>query len=118
MKYLLPLIVAVAVYLHFYPNVKVTIFYNETKQSLSSMFSKYSGTRVGLKTEKIYQDLESELGSFSAMEIKRLKVITSSRDVVRVYYQDICQTKARDIILHIANQKKVCTVISHYASLL
>ncbi len=56
MKNLLILIVAAAVYLHFYPQPEVTKFYNETKQSLLDGFSKFSDTSVRLKADKIFID--------------------------------------------------------------
>ncbi|WP_019027094.1 hypothetical protein [Colwellia piezophila] len=118
MKHLLILIVAAALYLHFYPNEEVTALYNDGKQVLLEGFSEFSDTKVRLKADKVYTDLESELGSFSEKEIERLKVITSSRHVVKEYYFSICKTEQRDIVFHITNQKKVCGVISRYANLL
>jgi len=118
MKNLLILIVAVALYLHFYPNEKVTQFYNTQKQALLDGFGEYTDTKIRLKADKIYTDLEPELGSFSKKEIERLKVITSERAVVKEFYHSICQTQRRDIIFHINNEKKVCATIGRYESLL
>ena len=120
MKHLLILIVAVALYLHFYPNEEATELYNDGKQELLDGFSEFSDTKVRLKVDKIYTDLESasELGSFSEKEIERLKVITSSRQVVKEFYTQICQTDKRDIVFHITNEKKVCSTISKYTNLL
>lgn len=118
MKHLLILIVAAALYLHFYPNEEVTQFYNEQKQALLEGFTEFSDTKVRLKADKIYQDLEGDLGSFSEREVERLKVITSSRVVVKEYYFTICKTEQRDIVFHIKNQEKVCRVINRYANML
>ena len=118
MKHLLILIVAAALYLHFYPNEKVTQFYNTQKQALLDGFGEYTDTKIRLKSDKIYTDLESELGSFSDKEIERLKVITSERAVVKEFYYSICQTQKRDIVFHINNEKKVCSTISRYTNLL
>ena len=117
MKHLLILIVAAALYLHFYPNEKVTQFYNTQKQTLLDGFGEFSDTKVRLKAEKIYTDLKPELGSFSDKEIERLKVITSERAVVKEFYYSICQTQKRDIVFHITNEKKVCSTISRYTAL-
>ena len=117
MKKLLILIVAAAVYLHFYPNEQVTQFYNESKQVLLNSFTEFSDTKVRLKADKIYLDLENDLASFSEKEVERLKVITSSRAVVKEFYFTICETEQRDIIFHINNEKKVCATISRYTSL-
>jgi hypothetical protein len=118
MKHLLILIVAAALYLHFYPNEEVTNFYNEQKQVLLDGFSEFSDTKVRLKADKIYLDLESELESFSGEEVQRLKEITSSRDNVKEFYLTICKTKTRDIIFHISNEKKVCSTINRYVNML
>ena len=118
MKHLLILIVAAALYLHFYPNAEVTRFYNDGKAVLLDGFSEFSDTKVRLKADKIYLDLESELEGFSEKEVERLKEITSSRDNVKAFYLTICKTDARDIDFHITNEKKVCSTISRYVNLL
>ena len=118
MKHLLILIVAAALYLHFYPNEEVTNFYNEQKQVLLDGFSEFSDTKVRLKADKIYLDLESELESFSEEEVDRLKEITSSRDNVKEFYLNICKTKKRDFVFHISNEKKVCSTINRYVNML
>ena len=118
MKHLLILIVAASLYLHFYPNEKITEFYNKQKQSLLDNFSDFSDTKVRLKADKIYLDLERHLESFSEKEIERLKEITSSRESVKEFYSTICQSDKRDIDFHITNEKKVCSTIDRYTSML
>ncbi|ALO35884.1 hypothetical protein CMT41_15000 [Colwellia sp. MT41] len=118
MKHLLILIVAVALYLHFYPNKEVTQFYNEQKQVLLDGFAKFSDTKVRLKADKIYLDLVPELAAFSEAEVARLKEITSSRENVKTFYFTICKTEKRDVDFHINNEKKVCSTISRYANML
>lgn len=118
MKHLLILIVAIALYLHFYPNEEVTKFYNTQIQYLKDTFSEVGDTKIRLKSDKIYTDLESELENFSEKEVERLKVITSSRQVVKEFYTQICQTEQRDIVFHITNEKKVCSTIGKYTNLL
>ncbi|WP_246143431.1 hypothetical protein [Colwellia echini] len=107
-----------SVYLHFYPNEEVTKFYNEQKVALQSMFSDFGDTKVRLKADKIYTDLESKLGKFSDKEIQHLKEITSSRDNVKNFYFSICKTEKRDIVFHINNERMVCAAISKYTNLL
>ncbi|KGJ90736.1 hypothetical protein [Colwellia psychrerythraea] len=118
MKHLLILIVAGALYLHFYPNEEVTQFYNEQKQTLLNGFSEFSDTKVRLKSDKIYLDLESQLGSFSVKEVEHLKNVSLTRDNVREFYYTICKTEKRDIVFHIKNEQKVCATISRYVSML
>ena len=117
MKNLLILIVAIATYLHFYPNSEVTKFYNEKKEFLLEKFSTMSDTKVRLKSEKIYTDLQSHLENFSVDEVEHLKEITSSRSKVKEFYFTICATEQRDVIFHINNETKVCGAISRYTSM-
>lgn len=118
MKNLLFLIVSASLYLHFYPNEKVTQFYNESKSVLLESFSEFSDTKIRLKADKIYLDLENELATFSEQEIESLKEITSSRDSVEAFYLTVCKTDKRDYIFHITNEKKICATISRYSNML
>lgn len=117
MKNILILIVAAAVYLHFYPQPEVTKLYNETKETLLDGFAEFSDTKVRLKADKIYIDLEPELSKFSPNEVDLLKDITSSRASVVSFYQEFCQSDNRNAIFHPLNQVKVCKTIEKYRSM-
>ena len=118
MKNLLFLLSAAAIYLHFYPNEEVTKFYHEKKSFLVSKFNEMSDTKIRLKADKIYDDLEGDLKHFSDNEVERLKVITSSRSNVKDFYFTYCKTERRDVVFHRANENRLCKVINKYASLL
>lgn len=118
MKNILILIVFAAVFLHFYPQPKITEFYNETRASLEDGFSEFSDTSVRLKSEKILTDLTPELDRFSPAEVKTLKEITASRKNVKLYYEDYCRNKKRSTVFHPTNQAKICRTISQYESML
>lgn len=118
MKNILILIVAAAVFLHFYPQPEVTKFYNETKESMLDGFSEFSDTSVRLKADKIFIDLKPELNSFVSEEIDSLKEITSSRDNVNDFYLDYCKGKKRSAIFHPTNQSKICKTIAQYENML
>lgn len=118
MKNILILIVAAAVFLHFYPQPEVTKFYNESKERILDFFPDYGDSSVRLKSEKIFVDLQSELSSFSAGEIESLKKITSSRSSVKSFYEGFCNNKKRSVIFHPKNQTKICQTISHYENML
>jgi len=117
MKNLLILIVAIAVYFHFYPNDEVTKFYNQQRAWLLDGFAKFSDTKVRLRAEIIYTDLKPDFDSFSEAEIEHLKEITSSREQVKEFYFSICQTEQRDVVFHFKNESKVCSTISRYTSM-
>lgn len=118
MKNLLILIVATALFLHFYPQPEVTKFYEEQKEALLARFSEFSDTQVRLKADKVYTDLQSKLANFSAEEVKYLKDITSSRSNVKEFYQSYCKEKASSITFHPTNQASVCKAIRKYENML
>ncbi|PCH95749.1 MAG: hypothetical protein COB83_07830 [Gammaproteobacteria bacterium] len=118
MKNILILIVAAAVFLHFYPQPEVTKFYNETKASLLDDFAEFSDTSVRLKSDKIYIDLKPKLASFSADEVAALKELTSSRNNVNSFFQTYCKGKKSSAIFHPSNQSKICATIRQYENML
>lgn len=118
MKNILILIVAAAVFLHFYPQPEVTKFYNQAKESLQGGFADFSDTNVRLKADKVLIDLRPELKYFSPEEVDLLKEITASRENVKSYYQEYCKSNKRNAIFHSTNQAKVCKTISQYESML
>ncbi len=118
MKKLLILLVATAVYLHFYPQSAATAFYNKAKDDVLSFFSKISDTKIRLKPDKIYTELSPKFTSFSDTEITHLEQITSSRTNVKEFYTWVCVNKTRDHIFHFKNQQEVCKTIKRYHSLL
>ena len=118
MKNLLILIVAIALFLHFYPQPEVDKKYQEIKTQVLSAFSDATDTKVRLKADKVYTDLKPELDSFNEEEIKFLKEITTDRHSVRNFYQDYCEGDKQTPIFHSTNLGKVCKVIGNYQSLL
>ncbi|GAA6171460.1 hypothetical protein NBRC116592_11300 [Colwellia sp. KU-HH00111] len=118
MKNLIILIVAAAVFLHFYPQPEVTQFYDKTKAQLLEGFAEFSDTSVRLKADKIYTDLEPQLDTFSMDEIASLQQITSSRKNVGEFYQAYCKGNKRNVVFHPANKSKVCKTIDKYQNML
>jgi hypothetical protein len=118
MKNLLILIVAAALFLHFYHQPEVTKFYNEQKEMLLDGFSQFSDTNVRLKADTVFIDLEPKLQQFSAEEVKYLKEITSSRANVKSFFEESCTDQKRSIIFHSNNLTLVCKTIRQYESML
>ncbi len=118
MKNLLILIVAIALFLHFYPQPKLTSWYQEQKSALLETFSDATDTKVRLNPDKIYRDLEVKFEQFNQDEQGFIKEITSSRKQVKTFYQKYCDNKnVHSPKLHHTNQKVVCDAISPYQSL-
>jgi hypothetical protein len=118
MKNLLILIVAAALFLHFYPQSEVTKFYNEKKDLLLDGFAQFSDTQVRLKSDKILTDLTPKLAQFSDEEVKYLKEISLSRTSVKDFYEQYCVSNKRSFIFHADNQIQVCKTIGQYESML
>ena len=118
MKKLLILIVAGAIYFHFYPNEKLNSWVFEQKEFVLSYFSDATDTKVRLKSDKIYQDLAKDFGQFNSQEKAYVAEITSSREKVKSFNEQYCKSKKQTPKLHRDNLTKVCHSISKYSNLL
>ncbi|GHE88468.1 hypothetical protein [Thalassotalea profundi] len=119
MKNLLILIVAAAIFLHFYPQPKLEAWFEEQKAFVLGEFSDATDTKVRLKSDKIYNDLKPNFNQFGPEELEFLKEITSNRKVVIAFHKEYCSTNApkRTPKFHQANQTLVCKAIGKYQSL-
>jgi hypothetical protein len=118
MKKLLILIVAAALYFHYYPNEKLNRWIFEQKQLVLSYFSEATDTKVRLKFDKIYQDLSRNFSHFSSKEIAYVAEITSNREKVKKFNEQYCRSKKQTPKLQRDNLAKVCRAISKYSNLL
>jgi len=118
MKKLLILIVAIALFLHFYPQPEVDEKFTEIKTIALDKFSSATDTKVRLKSDKIYTDLEHKFDSFSEEEQKYLKEITASREQVKEFFYSYCKGDKQTIKFHAVNFESVCRTISRYENLL
>jgi len=114
MKNILILIVAAAIFLHFYPQPELESWFNEQKETALATFSDATDTKVRLKSDKIYQDLEPKLAQFNEEEKKFLKEITASRESVKAFYYQYCEKDKFSPKFHRTNQKLVCETIYKY----
>lgn len=118
MKNLLILIVAIALFLHFKPQPELERKFNEYKEMVLSSFSEATDTKVRLRADKIYKDLEPQLDSFSDKEVILLKEITLKRKTVKSFYSEYCFGNKTHPTFHTVNLEKVCKTIINYQSLL
>jgi len=116
MKNLLILIVAAAVFLHFYPQPEVEKFYQEQKNAALNAFSEATDTSVRLKVSKVQEDLAKEYASFRKSEKKRAEQLSSTRDNITDYYRTYCSSQPKkDVKFQQNNQNKICKVITKYS---
>lgn len=117
MKNLLILIVALAIFLHFYPQPEVDQWVDEQIAAAKGMFSDATDTKVRLRTEKIYEDLSPHFNQFTKKEIEYIKELTADRKTVVSFYNNYCDKNKGTPRLHNNNQKLVCDTIGRYRSL-
>lgn len=116
MKNLLILIVAAAVFLHFYPQPELEQWYQEQKNSILKSFNNATDTKVRLSARKVYSDLEPAFKRFSPEEISYTKELTANREKIIEFYYKHCDKNKPDYNFQAANQKEVCKVIGQYRS--
>jgi len=118
MKNILILIVAGAMFLHFYPQPELETWFEEQKTLVLGAFSDATDTKVRLNANKIHQELQPSFGQFNADEQKYVGEITASRKTVKDFFQNYCNNKRKTPKLHERNQQLVCQKITAYQSLL
>lgn len=116
MKNLLILIVASALFLHFYPQPELEKWYNHHKNSLLSGFHRATDTQVRINTKKVLSDLEPLFTHFSPEEIEYSTKLTVDRETLLLFHAKHCDKNAPDFNFQSKNQKKVCTVINKYSN--
>ena len=118
MKKLLILIVAAALFLHFYPQPDVEEWFTEQKTKVSDTFSEATDTQVRLKADKIYNDLKDQFANFSNEEQVFLQEITVDRQSVKAFFVEFCEGNEQSPNFHRENQEKVCRKIAQFSALL
>ena len=116
-KKLLVIIVAVSLFLHFYPQSELTLWLNQQKASLIKGFSAATDTQVRLKSEIIYTELKPQFNQFTSGEQNFLYQITRSRESVITFYKTFCVTQRTTPKLHRDNLALVCKKITNYQRL-
>jgi len=117
MKKLLILIVAVAIFLHFYPQPKLEAWYNEQKTLILGKFSESMDTKVRLSPQKVFRDIELKFNQFNSEEQTFIKELTSNRKDVVEFFKTYCEDGNRySPKLHRNNQAVVCDAIKPYQS--
>ncbi|WP_286263466.1 hypothetical protein [Thalassotalea atypica] len=115
MKNILILIVAIAVFLHFYPQPEVTSFYEEKKEQVLTAFSDATDTRVRLKASKVHSEIEKKFSTFRPSEQEHIQEVTLTSASIITYYEKYCRGTKRDQKLHPDNQKTICSVMTKYS---
>jgi len=118
MKNLLILIVAAALFLHFFPQPELENWFTEQKTVVMETFSEATDTKVRLKADIIYNELKNQFEHFTDEEQAFLQKMTIDRTSVKSFYESYCNGEQRSPNFHRNNQEKVCRKISQYSGLL
>lgn len=118
MKKLLILIVAAALFLHFYPQPELEDWFIEQKTVVMESFSEATDTQVRLKSDIIYNELKHEFDHFTNEEQAFLKEMTIDRKSVKSFFVTFCEANQRSPNFHRNNQEIVCRKISQYSGFL
>ena len=117
MKYLLIAIVALAFYIHYYPESQTALWLDEQKQNAIDAFADATDTKARLSPKKVYRDIERQFSSFSSEEKAYIKEVTNSRKSIAEFYTMNCGSRSAATQLHYDNQQTVCKIIGRYQSL-
>ncbi|OUS23897.1 hypothetical protein A9Q98_14275 [Thalassotalea sp. 42_200_T64] len=114
MKNILIIIVAIAVYLHYYPNEQVNEWYDtyigQAKQSLSEV----TDTKVKVAPSKLLTVLQRDFEQYTKSEVAYIEAIASSRKSVRSFHQKYCGEFKGNTRLRHEHVKKACRTIDQY----
>ncbi|KGJ95980.1 hypothetical protein [Thalassotalea sp. ND16A] len=114
MKNILIIIVAIAVYLHFYPNEQVNEWYDTYIGQAKQSFSEVAETKVKVAPSKLLNELKRDFDKYTKGEIAYLEKIASSRSSVRAFHQEYCDKNNGNSRLRHEHLKKVCSTIEQY----
>lgn len=114
MKNLLVIIVAIAVYLHFYPNEQLNEWLSTQKNAVTDKFSEISDTKARVAPSKLLSVLSQDMKKFTKAEVAYVEEIVENRDSLKVFYADYCVTPKDNNRLRRAYQSKVCKAVDQY----
>ncbi|MDN3652446.1 hypothetical protein QWY77_06675 [Thalassotalea ponticola] len=113
-KKLLVIIVAAAVYLHFYPNAHLTEWYNQQISKTKETFNSVAQTKAQVAPSKVLQVLQPEFKEYSKREIAYVESITESRDKLGNFYHQYCPNLKTNTQLRREFLKQVCDTVDKY----
>lgn len=113
-KNILIIIVAIAVYLHFYPNEALTNWYNTTKESATTQFADIADTKARVAPSKLINVLQQDFKKFSKHEVAYVKELAQSRESLRAFHKDYCETGKDNRRLRRDYQLIVCAKLEQY----
>ena len=113
-KKILIIIVAAAVYLHYYPNEELTNWYNSSKEEAQTKFADISDTNARVAPSKLISVLQQDFKTFSKNEVTYVKSLAESRESLREFHKSYCLTEKNNDRLSRDHLLKVCSTLEQY----
>ncbi|TRX58010.1 hypothetical protein [Thalassomonas sp. M1454] len=113
-KKILVIIVAAAVYLHFYPNEELTNWFNSSKEEAQTKFADISDTKAKVAPSKLISVLQRDFKNFTKFEVAYVKELAESRENLREFHKTYCETEQGNERLRREHVKKVCSTLEQY----
>ena len=113
-KKILIIIVAAAVYLHYYPNEELTNWYNSSKEAAQTKFADISDTKAKVAPSKLISVLQQDFKTFSKNEVAYVKSLAESRDSLREFHKTYCGTNKNNNRLSKSHLQLVCSTLEQY----
>ncbi|WP_394171811.1 hypothetical protein [Thalassotalea litorea] len=114
MKKILILIVAAAVYLHYYPSPQLNAWWEEQKTAIDNKFNDVMDTKARVSPSKLLSVMAGDLRKASKNERAYIEQLTESRDNIRNYYNEYCSTGKHNRRLSKNLQLNLCSNIEQH----
>ncbi|WOH36561.1 hypothetical protein RI844_14440 [Thalassotalea fonticola] len=113
-KNLIIIIVAIAVYLHFYPNEEFNEWLSTTKEEAQESFAEIADTKAKVAPSKLISALQQDFKKFSKNEVAYVKKVAQTRDSLKTFHKEYCVEPKDNPRLRRQYQLKVCATIDQY----
>lgn len=113
-KNLLIIIIAAAVYLHFYPNEEFNEWLDVQKENADEFIADTFDTKARMSPQKLLSGMENEIKQFTQNETSYFESIIESRSELKDFYNEYCGTTKRNPNLRDKQVDTVCEKINKY----
>ncbi len=111
-KNLLIIVVAAAVYLHFYPNEDVNKWVAEQKENADELFNETFDTKARVSPKKLLSAMQKDMQKFTKAEVAYLETLVESRSDLKEFNKTYCGTTKRNPQMRDIQVDQVCEKIS------
>ncbi|TKB46611.1 hypothetical protein [Thalassotalea mangrovi] len=114
MKKIIILIVAAAVYLHFYPSPQLNAWWESQKAWMDGHVNEFADTRARVSPSKLLTVMSPHLKKYSKSERSYVEELATSRENIRDYYNEFCSGGNYNRRLNRELQQQLCSTIDQH----